>query len=115
MTDDVALWVLTIPVLIACGWMVWRRWWSTNNLEGRLRDCDFNLLSSDQFGITEVIQAPQGSVVNNIAQVVIQNTTVQRMIPMYLPDGRMVMVPDNTKQAGNQDVRAVPIHRPPVQ
>ena len=85
-------WIINTPLLIAMLWFVWWIWNSNFVLDRRLAEGDFGLLTSTSYSINEVIRAPAGSRVDVVAQIVIPQNAMG-MMPMRLPDGRIMMVP----------------------
>ena len=85
-------WIINAPLLIAMLWFVWWIWNSNFVLDKRLTEGDFGLLTSTSYSINEVIRAPAGSRVDVVAQIAIPQNAM-RMMPMRLPDGRVMMVP----------------------
>ena len=85
-------WIINAPLLIAMLWFVWWIWNSNFVLDRRLAEGDFGLLTSTSYSINEVIRAPAGSRVDVVAQIAIPQNAMG-MMPMKLPDGRIMMVP----------------------
>jgi len=83
------LWIIAILILLISAWLIWRRWWASNNLDLRLKNCDMTLLNSDQMRINEVIQAPYGSTVVNVAQIQVNHGIQISSLPV--PNMQMMM------------------------
>lgn len=85
-------WFIVIPLLAILLWFVWWVWNANFVLDKKLASGDLALLTSTSYKVDEVIRAPAGSRVDAVTQVlgVVGN---MRMMPMQLPDGRVMMVP----------------------
>ena len=58
--------IISIPVAVAIGWMVWNYIEGNVKLDSRMKDGDVGLFDSSQYNISEVIRAPAGSIVEDV-------------------------------------------------
>ncbi len=91
MSSLVAL-LIALPAAVAIGWFVWYIWNNNRVLDQKLAMGDMSLLTSSNYKITEIIQAPAGSRVDKVAiQQVPMNA--QGYVREVLPDGRVALIP----------------------
>ena len=91
MSSIVAL-LIALPAAVAIGWFVWYIWNNNRVLDQKLAIGDMSLLTSSNYKITEIIQAPAGSRVEAVA---IQQVPInsQGYVREVLPDGRVALIP----------------------
>ena len=94
--------IISIPVAVAIGWMVWNYIEGNVKLDSRMRDGDIGLFDSSQYNISEVIRAPAGSIVEDVQTSPIPMTNSPnslegvapgQYIKQQLPDGRIALIP----------------------
>ena len=94
--------IISIPVAVAIGWMVWNYIEGNVKLDSRMKDGDVGLFDSSQYNISEVIRAPAGSIVEDVQTSPIPMTNSPnslegvapgQYIKQQLPDGRIALVP----------------------
>ncbi len=94
--------IISIPVAVAIGWMVWNYIEGNVKLDSRMKDGDVGLFDSSQYNISEVIRAPAGSIVEDVQTSPIPMTSSQnsmegvapgQYIKQQLPDGRIALIP----------------------
>ncbi len=94
--------IISIPVAVAIGWMVWNYIEGNVKLDSRMKDGDVGLFDSSQYNISEVIRAPAGSIVEDVQTSPIPMTNSPnslegvapgQYIKQQLPDGRIALIP----------------------
>ena len=94
--------IISIPVAVAIGWMVWNYIEGNVKLDSRMKDGDVGLFDSSQYNISEVIRAPAGSIVEDVQTSPIPMTnspnSLEGVVPgqyikQQLPDGRIALIP----------------------
>ena len=94
--------IISIPVAVAIGWMVWNYIEGNVKLDSRMKDGDVGLFDSSQYNISEVIRAPAGSIVEDVQTSPIPMTSSPnslegvapgQYIKQQLPDGRIALIP----------------------
>ena len=94
--------IISIPVAVAIGWMVWNYIEGNVKLDSRMKNGDIGLFDSSQYNISEVIRAPAGSIVEDVQTSPIPMTSSQnsmegvapgQYIKQQLPDGRIALIP----------------------
>ena len=94
--------IISIPVAVAIGWMVWNYIEGNIKLDSRMKDGDVGLFDSSQYNISEVIRAPAGSIVEDVQTSPIPMTNSPnslegvapgQYIKQQLPDGRIALIP----------------------
>ena len=94
--------IISIPVAVAIGWMVWNYIEGNVKLDSRMKEGDVGLFDSSQYNISEVIRAPAGSIVEDVQTSPIPMTnspnSLERVAPgqyikQQLPDGRIALIP----------------------
>ena len=94
--------IISIPVAVAIGWMVWNYIEGNVKLDSRMKDGDIGLFDSSQYNISEVIRAPAGSIVEDVQTSPIPMTSSPnslegvasgQYIKQQLPDGRIALIP----------------------
>ena len=94
--------IISIPVAVAIGWMVWNYIDGNVKLDSRMKDGDVGLFDSSQYNISEVIRAPAGSIVEDVQTSPIPMTNSPnslegvapgQYIKQQLPDGRIALIP----------------------
>ena len=94
--------IISIPVAVAIGWMVWNYIEGNVKLDSRMKNGDIGLFDSSQYNISEVIRAPAGSIVEDVQTSPIPMTnspnSLEGVVPgqyikQQLPDGRIALIP----------------------
>ena len=94
--------IISIPVGVAIGWMVWNYIEGNVKLDSRMKEGDVGLFDSSQYNISEVIRAPAGSIVEDVQTSPIPMTNSPnslegvapgQYIRQQLPDGRIALIP----------------------
>ena len=94
--------IISIPVAVAIGWMVWNYIEGNVKLDSRMKNGDIGLFDSSQYNISEVIRAPAGSIVEDVQTSPIPMTNSPnslegvapgQYIKQQLPDGRIALIP----------------------
>ena len=94
--------IISIPVAVAIGWMVWNYIEGNVKLDSRMKDGDIGLFDSSQYNISEVIRAPAGSIVEDVQTSPVPMTnspnSLEEVAPgqyikQQLPDGRIALIP----------------------
>ena len=94
--------IISIPVAVAIGWMVWNYIEGNVKLDSRMKDGDIGLFDSSQYNISEVIRAPAGSIVEDVQTSPVPMTNSPnsleelppgQYIKQQLPDGRIALIP----------------------
>ena len=94
--------IISIPVAVAIGWMVWNYIEGNVKLDSRMKEGDVGLFDSSQYNISEVIRAPAGSIVEDVQTSPIPMTnspnSLEGVVPgqyikQQLPDGRIALIP----------------------
>ena len=94
--------IISIPVAVAIGWMVWNYIEGNVKLDSRMKEGDVGLFDSSQYNISEVIRAPAGSIVEDVQTSPIPMTNSPnslegvapgQYIKQQLPDGRIALIP----------------------
>ena len=94
--------IISIPVAVAIGWMVWNYIEGNVKLDSRMMEGDVGLFDSSQYNISEVIRAPAGSIVEDVQTSPIPMTNSPnslegvapgQYIKQQLPNGRIALIP----------------------
>ena len=94
--------IISIPVAVAIGWMVWNYIEGNVKLDSRMKEGDVGLFDSSQYNISEVIRAPAGSIVEDVQTSPIPMTSSPnslegvapgQYIKQQLPDGSIALIP----------------------
>ena len=94
--------IISIPVAVAIGWMVWNYIEGNVKLDSRMKEGDVGLFDSSQYNISEVIRAPAGSIVEDVQTSPIPMTNSPnslegvapgQYIKQQLPNGRIALIP----------------------
>ena len=94
--------IISIPVAVAIGWMVWNYIEGNVKLDSRMKNGDIGLFDSSQYNISEVIRAPAGSIVEDVQTSPIPMTNSPnslegvapgQYIKQQLTDGRIALIP----------------------
>lgn len=94
--------IISIPVAVAIGWMVWNYIEGNVKLDSRMKEGDVGLFDSSQYNISEVIRAPAGSIVEDVQTSPIPMTNSPnslegvapgQYIKQQLPDGSIALIP----------------------
>ena len=91
MSSAVAI-LVGLPIVVAIVWLIWYVWNNNRLLDSKLANGDLELLSSTNYKVSEVVQAPAGSRIENIPTQVLPVDT-SGYISQVLPDGRIALIP----------------------